>query len=104
MSKHPGLAPYLAPYLDPARSNRFLVLLWPLLAVLACSALWAATLLRVEAEQERVASQARKDVAAYAEAYEQYITRSVAQMDQITMQLKFSWENSRFSADRKSVV
>ncbi|EKU81434.1 bifunctional diguanylate cyclase/phosphodiesterase [Massilia timonae] len=95
MSKHPGLAPYLAPYLDPARSNRFLVLLWPLLAVLACSALWAATLLRVEAEQERVAGQARKDVAAYAEAYEQYITRSVAQMDQITMQLKFSWENSR---------
>ncbi|WP_313167811.1 bifunctional diguanylate cyclase/phosphodiesterase [Massilia oculi] len=95
MSKHPGFAPYLAPYLDPARSNRFLVLLWPLLAVLVCCALWAATLLRVEAEQERVATQARKDVAAYAEAYEQYITRSVAQMDQITMQLKFSWENSR---------
>ncbi|WP_137175424.1 EAL domain-containing protein [Massilia sp. HP4] len=91
MSKHPGLAPYL----DPARSNRFLVLLWPLLALLVVLALWAATLLRVEAEQERVASQARKDVAAYAEAYEQYITRSVAQMDQITMQLKFSWENSR---------
>lgn len=91
MSKHPGLAPYL----DPARSNRFLVLLWPLLALLACIAIWAATLLRVETEQERVAGQARKDVAAYAEAYEQYITRSVAQMDQITMQLKFSWENSR---------
>ena len=91
MSKHPGLAPYL----DPARSNRFLVLLWPLLALLVVIALWTATLLRVEAEQERVAGQARKDVAAYAEAYEQYITRSVAQMDQITMQLKFSWENSR---------
>ena len=91
MSKHPGLAPYL----DPARSNRFLVLLWPLLAIAVCIAIWAATLLRVEAEQEQVAGQARKDVAAYAEAYEQYITRSVAQMDQITMQLKFSWENSR---------
>jgi len=91
MSKHPGLAPYL----DPARGNRFLVLLWPLLALLVVIALWTATLLRVEAEQERVAGQARKDVAAYAEAYEQYITRSVAQMDQITMQLKFSWENSR---------
>lgn len=91
MSKHIGFAPYL----DPARSNRFLVLLWPLLALLACIAVWAATLLRVEAEQEQVASQARKDVAAYAEAYEQYITRSVAQMDQITMQLKFSWEGSR---------
>ena len=91
MINHPGLAPYL----DPARSNRFLVLLWPLLALLACIALWSATLLRVETEQEQVASQARKDVAAYAEAYEQYITRSVAQMDQITMQLKFSWEGAR---------
>jgi len=95
MSKHPGLAPYLAPYLDPARSRRFLVLAWPLFALVLCCMLWAATLMRVEAEQERVAAQARKDVAAYAEAYEQYITRSVAQMDQITMQLKFSWENAR---------
>lgn len=95
MSKHPGLAPFLAPYLAPYRSNRFLVLVWPLLALLACAALWIATLVRVDAEQDRVQVQARKDAAAYAEAYEQYITRSVAQMDQITMQLKFSWENAR---------
>lgn len=91
MSKHPGLAPYL----DPTRSRRYLVLVWPLFALVLSIALWTATLMRVEAEQGSVASQARKDVAAYAEAYEQYITRSVAQMDQITMQLKFSWENAR---------
>ncbi|MDN4039689.1 EAL domain-containing protein [Massilia sp. YIM B02443] len=87
MSKHPGLAPY--------RSKRFLVLVWPLLALLACLTVWSATVIRAKAEQQRLDSQARKDAAAYAEAYEQYITRSVAQMDQITMQLKFSWENSR---------
>jgi len=87
MSKHSGLAPY--------RSERFLALLWPLLALLACIALWSATLMRANAEQARLDRQARKDAAAYAEAYEQYITRSVAQMDQITMQLKFSWEHAR---------
>lgn len=87
MSKHPGLAPY--------RSKRFLVLIWPLLAVLACVTVWSATIIRANAEQQRLDTQARKDATAYAEAYEQYITRSVAQMDQITMQLKFSWENSR---------
>jgi len=87
MSKHPGLAPY--------RSKRFLVLLWPLLALLACMTVWSATVMRANTEHERLDSQARKDAAAYAEAYEQYITRSVAQMDQITMQLKFSWERSR---------
>jgi diguanylate cyclase (GGDEF)-like protein len=91
MSHHPRIAPSVTPH----RSKRYLVLAWPLLALLACIALWGATLVRVDAEQERVAGQIRKDAAAYAEAYEQYITRSVAQMDQITMQLKFSWENSR---------
>ncbi|MBD8633068.1 EAL domain-containing protein [Oxalobacteraceae sp. CFBP 8755] len=91
MSQHPRIAPSVTPH----RSKRYLVLAWPLLALLACIALWGATLVRVDAEQERVACQIRKDAAAYAEAYEQYITRSVAQMDQITMQLKFSWENSR---------
>jgi len=95
MSKPHGMAPNLARSLSPTRSNRFLLALWPLLAVLASGALWTATLLRVEAEGQSVQAQARKDAAAYAEAYEQYITRSVAQMDQITMQLKFSWENSR---------
>ncbi|MBD8628635.1 MAG: EAL domain-containing protein [Massilia sp.] len=91
MSHHPRIAPSVTPH----RSKRYLVLAWPLLALLACIALWGVTLVRVDAEQERVAGQIRKDAAAYAEAYEQYITRSVAQMDQITMQLKFSWENSR---------
>lgn len=91
MSHHPRIAPSVTPH----RSKRYLVLAWPLLALLACIVLWGATLVRVDAEQERVAGQIRKDAAAYAEAYEQYITRSVAQMDQITMQLKFSWENSR---------
>jgi len=87
--------PRIAPSSTPHQSKRYLVLAWPLLALLICIALWGATLVRVDAEQARVAGQARKDAAAYAEAYEQYITRSVAQMDQITMQLKFSWENSR---------
>ena len=87
MSTHPGLIPY--------RRKRSLVLVWPLLALLLGIALWSATVVRANAEQERLDSQARKDAAAYAEAYEQYITRSVAQMDQIAMQLKYSWEHSR---------
>jgi len=91
----PSFAPILAPMLAPYRDNRFLVLLWPVLALLACGALWAATLLRADAERDSALAQVRKDAAAFAEAYEQYITRSVAQMDQISMQLKFSWEQSR---------
>jgi len=87
MNKYPGLV--------FSRTNRTLVVVWPLLALLLSAALWIATVVRADAEHERAESQARKDASAYAEAYEQYITRSVGQMDQITMQLKFSWEHGR---------
>ncbi len=87
MNKYPGLA--------FSRTNRYLVVVWPALALLLAAALWIATVVRADAEHERAEGQARKDASAYAEAYEQYITRSVGQMDQITMQLKFSWEHGR---------
>ncbi|MGO4378084.1 EAL domain-containing protein [Pseudoduganella sp. RAF19] len=37
---------------------------------------------------------ARRELRLHAEAYEQYVTRTIAQMDQVTMQLKHSWEES----------
>jgi diguanylate cyclase (GGDEF)-like protein len=77
------------------RTHRFLALLWPALALLACAALWTAAVLRANGEEQRASEQAFKEADAYAEAYEQYLTRSVAQVDQITMQLKHSWEHSR---------
>jgi len=77
------------------RTHRFLALLWPALALLACAALWTATILHGGAERRRAEEQAFKEADAYAEAYEQYVTRSVAQVDQITMQLKHSWEHAR---------
>jgi diguanylate cyclase (GGDEF)-like protein len=76
------------------RTHRFFALLWPALALLACAVLWTAAMLRANAEHRRAEDQAFKEADAYAEAYEQYVTRSLAQMDQITMQLKHSWEHS----------
>jgi diguanylate cyclase (GGDEF)-like protein len=76
------------------RTHRFFALLWPALALLACAVLWCAAVLRADAEHRRAEDQAFKEADAYAEAYEQYVTRSLAQMDQITMQLKHSWEHS----------
>jgi diguanylate cyclase (GGDEF)-like protein len=87
MNKHSGPA--------VPRTRRFPVVVWPVLALLAGGLLWGVTISRSNAELERADALVRKEAAAYAEAYEQYITRSVAQMDQITMQLKFSLEQSR---------
>lgn len=76
------------------RTHRFLALLWPALALLACAALWTFGLLHAASERRRAEEQAFREAAAYAEAYEQYVTRSVAQVDQISMQLKHSWEHT----------
>ncbi|MYN24840.1 EAL domain-containing protein [Duganella sp. CY42W] len=69
-------------------------LLWPAIAILLAIGLWVFSLLKASIETRNAHLAARKDASAYAEAYEQYITRSVMQMDQITMQLKQSWEQS----------
>lgn len=80
--------------------QRWLFLLWPILALLSLSAgLWTFTLLKGSGDMRRAEQAALKDAAIFADAYAQYITRSVAQMDQVTMQLKHSWEQSRATLD-----
>jgi hypothetical protein len=68
-------------------------LLWPVLAAAVCCLIWVVVLGRAEQERSRAGTQAAHDAASLAAAYEQYLTRSVAQMDQTTMQLKHSWEH-----------
>ncbi len=80
---------------SPSRTNTILAIVWPVLAVLCAAALWAATILRADGDAERARLLLLKEADTYAQAYEQYVTRSIAQMDQITMQLKHSWEHGQ---------
>src|SRR5450830_1108865 len=73
--------------------NIFHRLFWPLLSLLICALVWYLVLARAGAEEQRADQQLRREAVSLAEAYEQYLTRSVGQMDQITMQLKHSWEH-----------
>ena len=75
--------------------NLFHRIFWPVLALVVCAGIWIATISRASAELAKANALATKEAGAYAEAYEQYITRSVGQMDQVTMQLKHSWEHTR---------
>jgi diguanylate cyclase (GGDEF)-like protein len=77
--------------------NLFHRLFWPALAVVLGAGIWFVTIARSNAELDRANALVTRDAGAFAEAYEQYITRSVGQMDQVTMQLKHSWEHSRRS-------
>ena len=86
---------------DPMMSHRptnlFHRLFWPALAIVVCAGIWGVTISRSNAELDRANELVTRDAGEFADAYEQYITRSVGQMDQVTMQLKHSWEHSRKS-------
>lgn len=75
------------------------VALWPVLTAALLMALWSAKALRGEYERQRTEAGALAEVGAAAQAYEQYVTRSVAHMDQVSMQLKQSWEQSGAALD-----
>ena len=75
------------------KSLAFLVV--PAVALLIGILLWAVTLSRANSDLTKTENTVLKEASSYVEAYEQYITRSVGQMDQVTMQLKQSWEQSR---------
>ncbi|MGJ9418029.1 EAL domain-containing protein [Massilia sp. CMS3.1] len=77
-----------------SRTNYYLAILWPLLAIFCCLAYWAVTVSRANTEAEQADADLLKEADSYAQAYEQYVTRSIAQMDQITMQLKYGWERA----------
>ena len=68
---------------------------WPVVSVLVCVTVWWVTIARADSEMNRAETLAAKEAGAFSIAYEQYITRSVGQMDQVTMQLKHSWEHTR---------
>lgn len=74
--------------------RRLLPLLWPALAALLALAWWAVIVAKTRTEATHAEQIALNEVRTYAEAYEQYLTRSIGQMDQVTMQLKQSWEQS----------
>lgn len=78
----------------PEKSTPWSLLLWPLACLLLAALIWATVLLKARSDLDLAGSTALKDAASYAEAYEHYVARSLSQIDQITMQLKYGWEHS----------
>ena len=79
---------------DFLKANLRLILAWPMLCLALCAVLWTATLLQLKAEKKVAQQQALDSVASQSKAYSQYLLRTLEQMDQLTLQLKYEWENS----------
>ena len=78
-----------------SRTKPYLHLAWPLCALLAAAVLWANILGNARIEREAARAVLVQQTTTYAHAYALYLTRSIAQMDQVTMQLKHTWEHAR---------
>ena len=55
-------------------------------------------------EEDQASAAASAETRTAAQAYEQYVTRSPASMDQVSMQLKQSWEQSRGTLQLSELV
>ncbi len=87
-----------------SRPSRLFMLLWPLAAAVLIALVWWMAVSSAGAERGQALRSALKEADAAAQAYEQYLTRSVAQMDQVSLQLRQSWEQSHGRLDLQDLT
>lgn len=70
------------------------LLIWPLLSLVLGAILWTKTLSGIEQDQQLAEQNAMKSAASLARSYARFLTRTIEQMDQITMHVKYDDEKS----------
>lgn len=81
------------------RKNLFRILIWPLAAALLVGLLWGLTLSKIERDREAVRESALKHVTSLSRAYAAQLLHSIQQIDQITLNLKYDWEEAETVLD-----
>ncbi len=78
--------------------------IWLLAGLMLIGALWATTVVRAGAERSRIVEAGLRETLNAAAAYEQYLNRSIGQLDQMSMQLKHSAEQAGGGLDLGMLV
>nr|WP_315485448.1 EAL domain-containing protein [uncultured Undibacterium sp.] len=78
------------------------ILVWPAICVVIIISIWMYTSAQLLQEKNQVHVDALKDAAALSRSYAQFLNRSIEQIDQISMHVKYDWENSnkKFSLEK----
>ncbi|GGC62173.1 sensor domain-containing diguanylate cyclase [Undibacterium terreum] len=76
------------------RANLFALLLWPVLCVLAIALLWGLVLAKIDRDKAELTRTAFHDAQALSKSYTEQLNRSLEQIEQITLSLKFYWKKS----------
>jgi diguanylate cyclase (GGDEF)-like protein/PAS domain S-box-containing protein len=69
------------------------VLVWPLIGLFVITVLWSYTLSRNSTAREEAEADVRREAIASATSYVQQMRHMVEHIDQITLRLKYQWEN-----------
>lgn len=71
------------------------ILVWPLVCIALCIALWVTVLGRIAEERRVVEVNALRQTASMTYAYAQHVSRAVEKVDQLTLLIKYEWERSQ---------
>jgi diguanylate cyclase (GGDEF)-like protein len=66
--------------------------LWTLACALLVGAVWAATLFKIHHDEQRLIERALVDTSFRARTYEEQLLRTLTQIDQLSMSIKYQWE------------
>ncbi|MGV3741579.1 MAG: bifunctional diguanylate cyclase/phosphodiesterase [Burkholderiaceae bacterium] len=69
-------------------------LAWLGICCVLIAALWSITLFKLHAEKNQIAKDALKDAGFLSQSYAEQLTRSIQQIDQITLHLRYEWKKS----------
>lgn len=74
------------------RSQTRIGLVWGLGCGLLVALIWAAALVKIHDDEQRLIDEALVDTSFRAQTYEEQLLRVVTQIDQLTMSIKYQWE------------
>lgn len=73
------------------------VFIWSLICLVLSLIVWSSYYASIEQDKKLVRANALKDAASLSRAYAQYLNRTIEQIDQVSMHVKYDWEHSRRS-------
>jgi diguanylate cyclase (GGDEF)-like protein len=71
------------------------VLIWPIVCCVLAALLWLAMLSQLDTEKKAVEQRALQDASVLAKAYAHHLTRTLEQVDQVTLLIKYEWNEAR---------
>lgn len=89
----------ISPTSEERRSKRRIVLSWSAACGLLLVLMWGAVGLKISSDRALLIQQAETEAGARAKAYAEQVLRSVAQIDQLSMTIKYEWEHKLGTLD-----